>query len=342
MKVLLILSLLLVGSLCFSLRNVTKAKNSTKPGQTTRDLFTQWKRLNKVAYTNGAEETRRFNIFAKNYAAIQKFNKQNKNVTLGLNKFADLTSAEFKQKYTGLRLKTKNTKKNVTKKFAKSTLKLKDLPASVDWRTKGAVTGVKDQGACGSCWAFSAVGALEGLLYISNNTLISLSEQNLVDCVTADLGCNGGLMSDSFEYTAPNGIQTGADYPYVARDQTCKFQPAKALHINSNYVNVQPKNATALKEAIVQQPVSVAVQADQLVFQFYTGGVISLLCGDALNHGILAVGYDNIKGTEAYIVKNSWGSKWGNAGYVYISTNPNANNGNGVCGILAMNSYPTK
>jgi len=276
----------------------------------------------------------RLSIFTKNYLEILKFNQEQTDVVLGLNQFADLTSEEFGNIYTGYIPRSQRNGKPFESK-------LSDLPASVDWRTKGAVTDVKNQGSCGSCWAFSTTGALEGFYFINNGKLVAFSEQNLVDCVTADDGCGGGLMEDAFQYTAQNGIETEADYPYVGRDTQCAYTASKAVKVNTGYIDVQVKNATALKEAIVQQPVSVAIQANQLVFQFYLGGVIKSLCGDKLDHGVLAVGYDIIKDTEAYIVKNSWGGSWGAQGYVYISTNGAANKGNGVCGILADANFPS-
>jgi len=219
---------------------------------------------------------------------------------------------------------------------------LSNLPDKVDWREKGAVTGVKNQGACGSCWAFSAIGALEGLYFIDHNELLSFSEQNFVDCVGGtSQGCNGGWMSDAFDYTASHGVETEADYPYHARTQKCTFESSKAHKVNTRYANVTIQNADAMKTALVANPVSVAIQANQLVFQFYKTGVIKSLCGDKLDHGVLAVGYDTINGNEAFIVKNSWGAGWGQKGYVYISTDGSANHGNGVCGILADACYPT-
>jgi len=298
------------------------------------DLWTQWKLAHDKGYRNSLEEQQRFQIFTQNYIDILHFNQEHTNTVLGLNKFADLTSEEFKVLYTGL-LPPKATK------AATNNHHVGDLPPSVDWRAKGAVNPVKNQGACGSCWAFSAVGPLEGLYFIETGKLLKFSEQMLVDCVDEDSGCGGGLPTDAYDWTAKNGIETEEDYPYKARDQKCAYDPAKAYHVNTGYENVTVKNATALKAALVQQTVSVGIQADQLVFQFYVGGVIQALCGDDLNHGVVVVGYDKINGIEAFIVRNSWSANWGVGGYVYISTNPLPNDGNGVCGILAWPSIPT-
>jgi len=149
-------------------------------------------------------------------------------------------------------------------------------------------------------------------------------------------------MIDGLEYAAQNGIETEDDYPYKGIIHgKCAFDSSKAVVVNSGYYNVS-STADQLKAALAQQPVSIGIQANQAVFQHYKGGVIQKDCGAKLDHGVLAVGYDTIDGVEAYIVKNSWGPKWGNAGYVYISTDPTANNGAGVCGILSVPSIPYK
>lgn len=323
MRTIIILSVLLVGAFCAS----TIEQNLAK------DLFGQWKLLHNKAYKTVAEEEHRFTIFLHNYIQILTHNQNNSSVTLALNQFADLTDGEFTAMHTGLvRRNRKNTRV--------ANFSLTALPEKVDWRTKGAVNPVKNQLACGSCWAFSATGALEGFYFINKGQLESFSEQQLVDCVVKDDGCDGGLMIDAFEYTAESGIQRNIDYPYVARDQKCAFNASKAIKVNSGYANITSKNATALKAAIVNQPVSVAVQADQNAFRFYKSGVITSGCGAALNHGILAVGYDTFDGVEAFIVRNSWSTIWGNQGYAYIGTDASQNGGYGVCGILKDPSFP--
>jgi len=327
MKVLVFLSVLLVGSLCVSVQE-----------QLLRDLYSQWKLTHNKLYRAGFEDELRFNIFAQNYISILKFNKEQSDVTLGLNQFADLTSEEFGNMYTGLKPQARNSNRAapLTGYF------YRDLPESVDWREKGAVAPVKNQGQCGSCWAFSAIGAMETLYFIDHGELVLLSEQNFVDCVRDGCeGCNGGWMDTAFEYSARNGVLTGDDYPYKAKDQVCQYDASKAVKVNTWYYDVPENSAVALKTAITKNTVSVAIQADQLVFQFYITGVIKSGCGASLNHGVLAVGYDNFNGVEAYIVKNSWGTIWGNKGYVLISTDETQNQGRGVCGILMASSYPT-
>jgi C1A family cysteine protease len=323
MKVIAFLAVLLIAGQCATLHQTLM-----------RDLFAQWKLTHKKGYSAGMEEELRFHIFQKNYLSILEFNQAQDDVTLALNHFADLTTEEFGAMYTGYNPQAKRDAPTAV-------FNAKDLPTSVDWRTQGAVTAVKNQGSCGSCWAFSTTGSLEGFYFINNKNLVAFSEQQLVDCDRdTDQGCNGGLMADALTYTAANGIESETDYPYKGVDGKCAYDSSKAYKVNKGYANVTVANVTAMKAALVNQPVSVAIQANQLVFQFYAGGVIKKFCGDNLDHGVLAVGYDVIKGEEAFIVKNSWGGSWGNSGYVYISTDGTANKGNGVCGILADACVP--
>jgi len=324
MKTVFILSLILAVTFSYSLENAVL-----------HDLYGQWKLAYKKVYTSASEESFRFATFLENYYTIIQHNAQDKSVTLGLNEFSDLTSEEFARFYTGLL--PKQTFDAETFVF-----NTEDLPASIDWRAKGAVTDVKNQGMCGSCWAFSAIGALEGLYYLNNSQLLAFSEQNIVDC-SAGHGCLGGWMTDAFTYAAQGGIETEDDYPYKGIIHgKCAFDSSKAHAVNTGYYNVTSSSSDQLKAALAQQPVSVAIQANQAVFQHYKGGVIQKDCGSKLDHGVLAVGYDTIEGVEAFIIKNSWGPKWGNSGYVYLSTDGSANGGLGVCGILSVPSIPYK
>jgi KDEL-tailed cysteine endopeptidase len=210
------------------------------------------------------------------------------------------------------------------------------IPTSVDWRTSGAVNPVKDQGQCGSCWAFSAVGVLESRYKISSGNLLSLSEQQLVDCAKgspySSEGCNGGEMTDGFDYSSVKGMETESNYPYKAYDQACKYDDTRVTPVKGKgHFMVPPNNANALKTEIANGPVSVAIEADTFVFQFYSGGILnSKSCGTNLDHGVVAVGYgvDSAKG-EFYIVRNSWGASWGEKGYIRIAVV----DGQGICGI---------
>jgi C1A family cysteine protease len=225
------------------------------------------------------------------------------------------------------------------------------LPASVDWTTQGAVTPVKDQGNCGSCWSFSTTGALEGASFIKNGKLISLSEQNFVDCDNrqnggSDLGCNGGLMDDAFTWASKNGgVCTEASYPYTSgttgKSGTCKQSSCSKVSTSApkSYTDVQKNSDSALMSAIVKQPVSVAIEADQQAFQMYQSGVFTAACGTNLDHGVLAVGYGTLNGLDYYKVKNSWGTSWGMSGYILLERGVSQKQGQ--CGILSgPPSYP--
>lgn len=220
------------------------------------------------------------------------------------------------------------------------------LPVSVDWTTQGAVTGVKDQGNCGSCWSFSATGALEGAYKIKYGTLISFSEQNLVSCDTIDSACNGGLMDNAFSWTRTNGgLCTESGYPYTSgttgQKGTCTTTCTKNANVApKSYTDVQRNSDSALMTAIAKQPVSIAIQANQPEFQLYKSGVLTGTCGSNLDHGVLAVGYGTwTDGTDYYKVKNSWGTGWGMSGYILIQRGKNQQCGE--CGILCgPPSYP--
>merc|ERR1712093_349156 len=252
--------------------------------------------------------------------------------TQGVNQFTDLTLEE----YQALPIRGfKSAKEQGLAHLGVHEYQGEELAASVNWVTKGAVTPVKNQGQCGSCWAFSTTGGVEGAHFIASGTLMSFSEQQLVDCDHyGDNGCNGGLMDHAFTYLEHYKIMTESAYPYVARRQpTCHYNAAEGKVGVTTYHDVT-RSAAGLKAAIVKQPVSVAIEADQSAFQLYHSGVITHGCGTRLDHGVLAVGYGTTdEGIEYILVKNSWGPGWGAQGYVKMAPDQ--------CGVTLAASYPT-
>jgi len=280
----------------------------------------------------------RYTVFKANMDKVALANKQQHTYTLAMNEMGDMTHAEFKA--------TKLGYNRVDNSFlrAKNACPIGKVPASVDWVSGGAVTHVKNQGQCGSCWSFSTTGAVEGAVYVASKKLVALSEQQLVDCSTAqgNQGCNGGLMDNAFQYIISNGgLTTETGYPYSATGpNTCDVTTPLAATI-SGYCDVQSGSEKALEAAVAVGPVSVAIEADQACFQFYSGGIMSdPSCGTQLDHGVLAVGF-GVQGSQKYWkVKNSWGTSWGMNGYILLGREV-AGQPLGVCGIASEPSYPT-
>jgi len=272
----------------------------------------------------------RFNIFKTNLDLITAHNNGSTGWKMGINQFADLTPAEFKA-YLGLKPRDNSYIRSVNVEV------LADSPVNdIDWVSKGAVTPVKDQAQCGSCWAFSTTGSVEGAVQVKTGRLTSVSEQQLVDCAgsSGNQGCNGGLMDDAFNWIVSHrGIGSEASYPYTARDGTCKDVPS--VSTISGYKDVQQGSEDALMNALGQQPISIAIEADQSSFQFYKSGVFTGPCGQQLDHGVLLVGSGSDGGQDYWRVKNSWGASWGDNGFIRMIRGKN------MCGLSNMASYPT-
>ena len=261
-----------------------------------------------------------------------------KTYRLGVNHFADLTAEEFAQRT--LQPMKRDPARNVeVETFTPEEIELGKKKVK-DWRKEGAVTPVKNQGQCGSCWAFSTTGSTEGAFFIATGELRSLSEQQLVDCSTAegDHGCNGGLMDFGFQYILDNkGIDSEEDYAYTAVDGTCDStkESTVAATIDS-FKDVKAGSEDDLAAAILKHgPVSVAIEADQSAFQLYKSGIFNESCGTQLDHGVLAVGVTK----HAYIVKNSWGESWGSDGYIMMARNVGDS---GICGIAGQAAFPKR
>jgi C1A family cysteine protease len=275
----------------------------------------------------------RYNVFKANSQVIENHNAKEEGYTMGMNEFGDLTFEEFHSRYTGF-LGSRNEYLRSQNTFKPEKAEAGD----VDWVSKGAVTPVKNQGQCGSCWAFSTTGSVEGATQISSGILVSLSEQQLVDCAGAEgnQGCNGGLMDNGFEYIIKNGgLDTENDYAYKARSGLCNSQKAKNKHSPiSSYKDVQQGSETDLMTALQKGPVSIAIEADQSGFQFYSGGVFSGRCGTKLDHGVLLVGAGTDGSDDYWKVKNSWGASWGEEGYIRLARGKN------MCGLANSASFP--
>jgi KDEL-tailed cysteine endopeptidase len=306
-----------------------------------KNVYNQWKAQYNIK-VGAAEDDYRLRVFTQNYELINSHNKiQGASYKLGLNPYAHLTNVEFSATHLGFTKKQVSAPKNATTCDNKGPL---TLPASVDWNATGQVSQVKNQGQCGSCWAFSAIGAVESVLAITTGQVIEFSEQQLVDCSTSygNEGCNGGLMNLAFQYVTDNGIVQESDYPYKAADQTCNVPAGVATARISGYRNVTANSSDTLMSAVAKNPVSVAVEADSSVFQLYKSGVVtSDACGTNLNHGVLVVGYGIINKQEFWLVKNSWGPAWGDQGYIRIQKDKSGSTSPGVCGINLDASYPT-
>ncbi|KAF5752877.1 cysteine proteinase RD21a-like [Tripterygium wilfordii] len=304
----------------------------------------QWWLAKHGKGVNGLEEQeKRFGIFKNNLRFIDKHNSQNRTYRVGLTRFADLTNEEYRALYLGTRsdanrrvMKSRNTSHSYAFRASDK------LPESVDWREVGAVGPIKNQGTCGSCWAFSTIAAVEAINQIATGDLISLSEQELVDCDrTENQGCNGGLMDYAFRFIMDNGgIDTDQDYPYQAINGRCDpvRKNAKVVSIDG-YEDVPQSDEKALQKAVAHQPVSVAIEAGGRALQLYQSGVFTGECGSALDHGVVIVGYGTENAVDYWIVRNSWGTNWGESGYIKIQRNVGDT---GKCGIAMESSYPVK
>ncbi|XP_013412321.1 cathepsin L1 isoform X4 [Lingula anatina] len=295
-----------------------------------------WKNFHGKSYRSYDEELYRRAIWEDRLEWIAKHNREYDmglhTYSVGSNQFNDMTLEEFSRTMLGYVMPLNQTG---TLYMPPSDQK---LAASVDWRSKGYVTGVKNQGGCGSCWAFSTTGSVEGQHKRATGKLVSLSEQQLVDCSRryGNNGCGGGLMDNAFRYIAANGgIDTESSYPYTGRDGTCHFSKNSIGATVKGHTDIRRGSESGLASALSSVgPVSVAIDANHQSFMHYRSGVFyEPACSSTrLDHGVLAVGY----GSNYYIVKNSWGTTWGNAGYIQMSRNRGNN-----CGIASSASYPT-
>ncbi|XP_028760525.1 zingipain-2 isoform X2 [Neltuma alba] len=319
---------------------------ATRSDKEVMSIYEEWLvKHRKASNSNGlGEKLRRFKIFKDNLKYIDDHNSQNHTYKLGLNGFADLTNHEYATMYLGT---VSDPKRRVVKaNSASRRYALNDgdkLPSHVDWRLKAALTPIKDQGSCGSCWAFSTVATVEAINKIVTGDLVSLSEQELVDCDKShNNGCHGGLVRYAFDFIVKNGgIDSEDDYPYLGIDGKCDpMKNARVVKIDG-YERVPPFNEDALKKAVAHQPVSVGIEATGRDFQLYHSGVFTGECGTNINHAVVIVGYGTENGLDYWLVRNSWGTVWGENGYMKIERNVRSTF-TGKCGIAMEALYPVK
>jgi len=305
-------------------------------------LFSAWKSKHGMSFSSADAESAAFSAFAHNDDLIESHNaRSDVSYRLAHNEFSGLTSEQFFS--TRLGYNAPERKKTFSMTYRNASLSA-SLPTEVDWVQNGGVTSVKQQGQCGSCWSFSTAGAIEGAYFVASGTLLNLSEEDLVQCDTTDNGCNGGLMDNAFEWVEQHGIASLADYPYTSAtaagtrgtcDASKSANPAVTI---TGHADVPAGDEDALRAAVAQQPVSIAIEADKSAFQLYSSGVLdSAACGTSLDHGVLLVGYgtDSSTGKDFWKVKNSWGPTWGEDGYIRMVRGKNQ------CGLASQASYPT-
>ena len=304
--------------------------------------FTNFQDRFSKRYENIQELESRFQIFRSNLRNIILHNLDHtQNFTMGINQFTDLTPQEFKDQYVG------GLKAEVGSYGCKSfSSGASGAPSSIDWREKGAVNPVRDQGQCGSCWAFATTANAESVWAISTGQLLDLSEEFLVDCASGvgyfNMGCNGGQPDSAFKYMINNGQCTEASYPYKAGTTktagSCQKCTGAPVHFSGCY-DVTPKDQVSLMAAVAKQPVVIAIEADTRYFQSYSGGILdSASCGEKLDHAIEIIGYGTENGVDYWNVRNSWGPSWGESGYIRIKKTSSTND-IGICGLAAEPSF---
>ncbi|XP_072546259.1 cathepsin L-like peptidase [Salminus brasiliensis] len=306
--------------------------------------FDSWKVEHVKSYGSEEEEAQRKMTWLANRKLVLEHNKLAdqglKSYRLGMNVFADMDIQEYQAMFSNC-LRSSNE----TKSLCTSTSQPEEedtAPPSVDWRTKGYVTDVKNQGYCGSCWAFSAVGALEGQMYRKTGRLITLSEQQLVDCSRSfhNYGCNGGWPHRAYQYIkSSKGLEADFTYPYKAKDEMCRFNPQRIRATCRGHVCLRKGSEVALKRAVAKVgPISVAIDTSKHTFQLYKSGVYDEPgCSQThLTHAVVVVGYGEAESRKRFwLVKNSWGVGWGENGYIKMSRNKR-----NQCGIASYAVYP--
>ena len=292
-------------------------------------LFFQFLSLYNISYESTSVWETRFQIFVDNMIFIDQYNAFHPSVTLGITPFADRTPEEFQNEYWGL--------SGWSETCGPTTFQNSDpLPDGIDWREKGVVTPIKNQGRCGSCWAFATAETAESVQALSNpSTLVELAPRQLVDCNDENFGCSGGYMDVAMKYVVDHGLVAENDYPYVPAQGNCTPPFNRTVYQPTDCFRVPSRNELSMKKALVQHgPLVVTIEAESSIFQFYNGGVILTEdCGTELNHAVQLIGYgEDDEGYKYWIVRNSWGTLWGEQGYFRLERKDNENT-DGTCGV---------
>ncbi|XP_020089329.1 ananain-like [Ananas comosus] len=313
------------------------AASRDEPSDPMMKRFEEWMAEYGRVYKDNDEKMRRFQIFKNNVNHIETFNSRNGNsYTLGINQFTDMTNNEFVAQYTGVSLPL-NIEREPVVSF--DDVDISAVPQSIDWRNYGAVTSVKNQNPCGSCWAFAAIATVESIYKIKRGYLISLSEQQVLDCAVS-YGCDGGWVNKAYDFIISNkGVASAAIYPYKASQGTCRINGVPNSAYITGYTRVQSNNERSMMYAVSNQPIAASIEASG-DFQHYKRGVFSGPCGTSLNHAITIIGYgQDSSGKKFWIVRNSWGASWGERGYIRMARDVSSSSG--LCGIAIRPLYPT-
>ncbi|XP_030749400.1 cathepsin L-like proteinase [Sitophilus oryzae] len=299
--------------------------------------FQAFKLQHGKTYKNQAEEASRFAIFRDNLRSIEshnaRFEQGLETYTQGINQFADMTDAEFKAMLALQYANKPNFNDNSKFQLPEGA----SAPDSIDWREKNVVGPIKNQASCGSCWAFALVGSTESALALKTGNVTSLSEQQLIDCTTdINFGCSGGMLEPTFPYIQQNGLESEADYPYQGEDGNCTYDSSKVVTKITSYVYFNGSEEV-LKEAVgTAGPVVVGIDADYM--KYYSNGIFTESgCPQdsaSLDHAVLVIGYGSEDGSDYWIIKNSWGTAWGESGFIRFARGVNQ------CGIITENTYP--
>jgi len=312
-------------------------------------VFGEWSQAFERQYGSVEEEAHRYLVWLDNLYTIASYNSQDLTFKLRMNQFGDMTKEEFHEYNHGKSGSCARSMRDggfhgigLAEQIVSEPV---NAPSSVDWSEKGVVTPVKNQGQCGSCWSFAATGALECEYAIKHGTLTSLSEQQLVDCAKSTYncdGCNGGDTMGAFKYVhTEGGLCTESEYSYDARDGSCKASSCGTKHTqNTGEKYLSKDSATSLMDGVAEGCVAVYIEADQTAFQYYSSGVLTGNCGTRTDHAVLVVGYGTSGSQQYWKVKNSWGTSWGEKGYVLICKECGKNGSEGECGILTSPMVP--